>query len=420
MRRFDNVIMNISESIRMAFSSVRMNMLRSILTLLIIAVGITALVGILTAIDALLFTMTDNFSRMGANSFNISPSGRSFASHQDGRQQKRGANITFRQAMEFKERYDFAAAVTVSGRATGNAMIKYANEKTNPTVMVYGIDESYIPVLGYEIETGRDFTSNELEHGSNKAIIGMEIVNILFDKKPERALNSVISIGNIKFRVVGVLQSKGASMNQSADRRVFIPLLAEKNYYGYTDKNYEIAVGVESATELDEAMSTAISVMRPIRKLKASEENDFEMFKSESLLEILKENTVKIRMATITIGLITLLGAAIGLMNIMLVSVTERTREIGITKALGATRRNIMTQFLIEAIIICQMGGIVGILLGIGIGNLVAQLVGGKFLIPWGWMLLGIVTCMIVGLISGLYPALKAARLDPIQALHHE
>jgi putative ABC transport system permease protein len=308
----------------------------------------------------------------------------------------------------------------MSSFATGNAMVKFANEKTNPTVLVFGVDQDFIPVRGYDIEAGRDFTASEHEHGANKAILGMELVNILFDKNPERAINQVISIGNLKFRVVGVLKSRGASMSQSADRRILIPLLTEKNHYGYTDKNYDIIVGVQNAVDIDDAISTAIATLRPIRKLTVGEENDFEMFKSEGLLEVLKENTVKIRMATIAIGLITLLGAAIGLMNIMLVSVTERTQEIGITKALGATRRNILTQFLIEAIIICQMGGIVGILLGVGIGNIVAQLIGGKFLMPWAWILLGIVTCMIVGLVSGLYPALKAARLDPIEALRYE
>jgi putative ABC transport system permease protein len=209
-------------------------------------------------------------------------------------------------------------------------------------------------------------------------------------------------------------------MNQSADRRVLIPLITQRNLYGYANKNYDVTVATSTPTDLDQAISLAIGTMRNIRKLRASEENDFETFQSDSLMNILKENTVKIRLATIGIGLITLIGAAIGLMNIMLVSVTERTREIGISKALGATRSNILTQFLTEAVIICQMGGIVGIVLGIGIGNGVALLLGGKFIMPWPWINLGFITCMIVGLASGLYPALKAARLDPIDSLRYE
>src|SRR5690606_16942956 len=267
---------------------------------------------------------------------------------------------------------------------------------------------------------GRDFTNVEHESGSQVAIIGPDIVNSLFAKKAEAAIGQHITIDNRRFLVVGVLASKGSSMNMGADRVALIPLLTERRLYGYADKNYTLNVAISNPIALDDAISQATGVMRNIRKLRAVEENDFEVVQSDSLLNILKENTITIRLAAIIIGLITLLGAAIGLMNIMLVSVTERTREIGITKALGATRSNILTQFLTEAVLVCQLGGVFGIILGIAIGNGVAMLLGGKFIIPWAWMLLGLGLCMIVGLISGLYPAMKAAKLDPIESLRYE
>ena len=413
--------MQFSENLSQAVRSVRANLLRAILTLLIIAFGIMALVGILTSIDALLFTMNDSFSGMGANSFTIVPGSGNLHSNRHGRQEKEADPIDFRQAMDFKDRFDFpASTVSVSGLATWDATLKYENQKTNPTVLVYGIDEEYLNINGYDLQYGRDFTNIEQEAGTLVTIIGMDIVNDLFKKNPLASLNKVILVDNQRFTVVGVLASKGATMNRSADRRILIPLIAERYLYGNPNKNYDVMVSTSNSTDIDNAISLAIGMMRNIRHLRASQENDFTTEQSDSLLKMLKENTATIRIATILIGFITLIGAAIGLMNIMLVSVTERTREIGISKALGATRANILNQFLTEAVMICQLGGIVGIILGIGIGNGVALLLGGKFIMPWAWIILGFVTCMIVGLASGLYPALKAARLDPIESLRYE
>lgn len=414
--------MQFRENFSQAVRSVRANLLRAILTLMIIATGIMALVGILTAIDALLFTMNDSFSGMGANSFNIVPGNGNLHSNRHGRQEKEADPIDFRQAMEFKERFDYPGTkVSVSGLATWDATLKYEKEKTNPTVLVYGIDENYLDINGYDLSYGRNFTSMEQEAGTLLTIIGMDIVNDLFHKKPLSALNQVITVDNRRFTVVGILASKGATMNRSADRRILIPLFAERYLYGNSEnKNYDLMVSSANSTEIDDAISQATGIMRNIRRLRASQDNDFEMLQSDSLLNMLKENTATIRIATIGIGFITLIGAAIGLMNIMLVSVTERTREIGISKAIGATRANIMNQFLTEAVIICQMGGIVGIILGVGIGLAVSWALGGKFIMPWAWITLGFVTCMIVGLVAGLYPALKAARLDPIESLRYE
>jgi putative ABC transport system permease protein len=409
------------ENIKVALSSIKDNFLRSLLTLLIIAVGIACLVGILTAIDSLLYTLSDNFNRLGANSFSIFPSNNSLGGSNDGRQTKRAEPITYRQAMEFTERYKYGGArISLDLFCRSNASIVYGTEKTNPTVRLVGIDDKYLFVSAYEIAAGRNFSKTEVESGSQKIIIGDDIVQTLFNGDAEKSIGKYISIGNGRFMVVGALDQKGSSSGQSNDRRVFIPLMNAKKLYGSSQSRYNITASVLNPDVIDDAVSYAIGTMRNVRNLSAGDENDFEIRKSDSILNRLKEMTSNLRMATIVIAMLTLLGASIGLMNIMLVSVTERTKEIGVRKALGATRGNILTQFMTEAIVICIMGGIVGIILGIIIGFGVTKVASANFVIPWNWMTLGIIVCVIVGVFSGLYPALKASRLDPIEALRYE
>ncbi|MGB5030610.1 MAG: FtsX-like permease family protein, partial [Saprospiraceae bacterium] len=343
-----------------------------------------------------------------------------FRRHDRGKQAKTALPVTFAQATEFKDRFSSKALVSISFGASGNAVIKYQNSKTNPTIRVRGVDDIYFQVTGNEIAYGRNFSNHEQQYGINKIIVGNDIVKTLFDDQPIKALNQTITVNDQKYQIVGVLKSKGSSMNEGAEQRVLIPLIKSKLEYATSESDFDITVGISVASQLDLIISQAIGEMRIVRSLKSFEENDFEVNKSDGIITFLKDNTVKLRTATIAIGLMTLLGAAIGLMNIMLVSVTERTKEIGISKALGATKKMILTQFLMEAIIICQCGGILGILVGIPLGNIVTIIMGGSFLIPWAWITLGLIVCTIVGILSGLYPALKAASLDPIEALRYE
>ncbi|MFM2269384.1 MAG: hypothetical protein RL757_2825 [Bacteroidota bacterium] len=412
--------MKLSEIIKMSWQSVRGNKLRSGLTMTIIAVGIMALVGILTALDCALFALNDSFNSLGSNSFSIE---RKRTARKRGRgmpSMRVGNPISYAEAADFKRRFDFPARVTIAFDATSGATVAKGDKKSNPVFSITGVDENYAAVRGQEIEFGRYFSESELNAGVAHAIVGSELVKLLFNGEPSKAIGETVLVGNLPYQVIGILKSKGSGGSGSGDKIVWVPVQNALQNYNLGGRDLTINVGVSSAPDLEAASNHAEGVFRQVRHLHVTDASDFEVVKSTGLLDFLTENTSTIRGATVLIGLITLIGSAIGLMNIMLVSVTERTREIGISKALGATSRTILLQFLTEAIMICQLGGFVGIVLGILMGNLVSLGLGGSFVVPWAWILLGVLTCLVVGLISGIYPASRAAKLDPIESLRYE
>jgi putative ABC transport system permease protein len=409
--------MTIYQNFKEAFTSIRGNITRTIITCLIISFGIMALVGILTAIDGIESSLVKNFSFMGSNSFNIQNRSSGFSLN---RKNKRTffENISYKEASEFKNRFEEDAEVSVNSSNSWNAVAKNGNKKTNPNSTIIGADESYLSVAGYDLAEGRNLTIADVERNINVVVIGQEIKEALFGA--ESCINKDIKVGGVKLRIVGLFASKGGAFDFGGDRIILMPVTLARDKFPTDNLSYNIGVSVPSIANLDAMAGYSENLFRQIRKLKVKEETNFSIIKSDSISASLMENLNVILLGAVYIAAITLMGAAIALMNIMLVSVTERTKEIGTRKAIGARSKTVLNQFVIEAIVICQIGGLGGVILGITMGNLISSMIGGSFIIPWNWIGLALAVCTVVGLSAGIWPAYKASRINPIEALRHE
>ncbi|MDR7371126.1 ABC transporter permease [Flavobacterium aquidurense] len=407
------------ENIRIAFGSIKTQLLRTILTVLIIAIGITALVGILTVVTALENTVSTNFASMGANTFNINQYENNVKNRGGNEREIINPIISYPEAVAFKNKYKYPFTETsLSFTATSSAEVKYLDQKTDPEIKVLGVDEHFIGNSGLEINLGRSFNQFDIDNNTYSCIVGSDFEKgLLKDINP---IDKIISIRGARFKIIGVLKEKGSTFGNSQDLRVLIPIQVARSLFTAPNINYTMSVMVSKKELLDEAVDNATSTMRRVRKLSPVRDNNFGIGRSDDLINRILGITKYLGWASWIISIITILGSSIALMNIMIVSVTERTREIGVRKALGATKITISVQFFIETLLIGQIGGMVGIVLGILIGFAFAAAMSFAFVIPWMAIFAAFATSFMVAIVSGLYPAIKASQLDPIEALRYE
>ena len=426
-----------TDLIHLAWTTIRSNKLRTGITVAIIALGIMALIGIITAIQAMNQSLRESFSTMGANSFSIRYRERNFfgggnrrevektkkGTERRERKSNQGRVITYREALVFKQQFKFPAVVSMSIRGGFSETVQYITEgrvdKTNPNISMLGGDENYLALNGYKLAAGRNMSDLDVETGRNVVILGSGVVDKCFDGNPLKAIDKIVKIGGLPYLVIGAAEPKGASAFLNLDNMV-ITSYNHVRRLPTAGTTYSIGVMVNEPTLMEEAVGQATGLFRNVRKLDVTEDDNFAIDKSDALAEQFIKFLGGISGSAAVIGLITLIGAAIGLMNIMLVAVTERTKEVGLSKAMGATAKSIRRQFLYESVIISLLGAIFGILLGVLIGNLFSIILKTGFVVPWVWIFSGVIICFFTGLIAGLYPASKAAKLDPIVALRYE
>ena len=409
--------MNLTESLRMAWETLRDNKLRSLLTLLGMVIGVFSVIAAVTAVEVIDVYFKEAFRGMGANAFYIVKYGGGFETGPTDPSLRNRPNLTYADLLELRERAHLAVSISPDGTFAYTA-IKSAGEETDPNIAVRGVGADWAVNNGFEVAEGRFLTEDDVRYARPVAVLGSIVAERLFPH--EQAVGKEVRIDGRRFRVVGVTAEKGAFLGDSNDDLVWAPITRLFAIYGDLDRDIGYDVRAPSPALVTPTIDEVTGVLRAIRRVPPEEESNFEVVTNDALRGPLESFTGILTMGGAGIGLIALLAAGVGIMNIMLVSVTERTREIGIRKALGATRRAILAQFLVEAVFLCQLGGLLGILLGLGGGNVMALAFGITPAFPWGWAVGGVLGVTVIALVFGVYPAYKAARLDPIEALRYE
>lgn len=423
--------MQFTDVLSLAFRTIRSNRLRTGITVAIIAFGIMALIGIITAIQAMNQKLTESFSTMGANGFTIrfKESNIRFGNKRPDLQLTRRAArkektsnldrpIREAEAEQFVSLFSFPAQASISTVGGNSFTVGFGTRKTNPNVFLFGGDEAYLDLNGFTLAAGRNFSHAEVAGAMDVCLIGYDVATRLFPSRPEGSVNKMIRINNRPYRVIGTLASRGSSFGFSRDNIVVTGYRNVRKFF--TVPSYTIGVKCTDVNAVDAAVGEAEGLFRAIRKLTVTEENNFVVERSNSLAEKAISVLGYLTTAVIVIGFITLVGSAIGLMNIMLVSVAERTKEVGLVKAIGGKRRSIRQQFLLEAVLISISGAVFGIVFGIAVGNIFSLVLNTGFVVPWMWIGYGVLLCTMVGLAAGIYPAVRAGKLNPIEALRYE
>ncbi|MFI5251189.1 MAG: ABC transporter permease [Bacteroidota bacterium] len=413
----EKIVLSLKESFFMALSALRVNKLRSALTLLGIAVGVFSIIGVMTAMAVLFNSIQQGMSELGANTFQVQKSTMTFNDDPQERMKNRNRkNISYFQAQTVAEKTTLAKSVGIEAWS-GAKLVKGNQLKTNPNVALVGENVDGFSTNNWSVEDGRMFTQDEFASAKPVAVIGKGVVEKLFPKTDP--LGRYIVIDGQQYTVIGTIEDKGSILGDNNTNFIVIPLSEFFRVYG-EDRDIHIMVTSSTGENYNDCLEQVRGILRVSRHVGPGADDDFYIFSNESMIAQFNDLTKYVRLGIMLISTIALLAAGVGIMNIMLVSVTERTREIGIRKAIGARKNNVLSQFLIEAVLLSEFGGMIGICIGVLTGNILAIVMNVPPIIPWDWVGIGFGSCSFVGVVFGVYPAWKASNLDPIDALRYE